>query len=91
MSATKDLTEEKLIELGFVKEVITKEESLEENDQHYFVYELFNGECLMTQTDQEREDEFYYVEFYVMEGAGKFWNYTQVETILRIIKSGENV
>ena len=91
MSLKKDLSEGKLIELGFEKVVVPTEESLEEKEYHYFVYELYNGECLMTQSDNERDDRYYFVEFYIMEGAGKFWNSAEVSAILKVLKSRENV
>ena len=89
MIKERDLTEEKLIELGFVKEVVEPEESLEDKPYYYYAYELYNGECLLTQSNDERKDEFYDVEFFMMENAGKFQNSVQLSDMIKMIKSGE--
>ena len=84
----RDLTEEKLIELGFIKEVVEPEESLEDKPYHYYAYELYNGECLITQTNDERKDEFYDAEFFMMDSAGSFHNSVQISDMIKMIKSG---
>lgn len=86
----RNLTEEKLIELGFEKEIVYQEESLDDHNYHYFCYELFNGECLITQTNDEITDGLYDVEFFTMGDAGKYSTSKQVQDLINSIKLGEN-
>lgn len=85
----KDLTEKKLQELGFKKQVVTPEEAGEPEGYHFFTYELFNQECLISQGNDEIDAIFYYVKFLNMPSAGKFWNSHDVRKLIEHINSGE--
>lgn len=87
----KNLTEEKLIELNFKKNYVTPEESGDPEGYHYFSYELGNGECLLTQTDDETDGEFYSVEFLTIPDIGKFWDYKDVRDLIEILNRATNV
>jgi hypothetical protein len=85
----KDLTEEKLVEIGFKKNNVTPEEAGSEFGYSYFTLELFNGECLLTQSDDECEDDLYFVTFLDMESAGKFWDSHIIVEMVKLLKSGD--
>lgn len=86
----KDITELKLEKMGFKKEVVTPEESGDIKEFHYFSYELANGECLLSQSNDERDGEFYSVEFLHMPELGKFWSYKDVKKLIKILKRASN-
>lgn len=88
MNYQKDLTEKKLLELNFKKKNVSPEEAGDDEGYYYFTYDLFNAECLITQADNERDNEFYSVEFLNMPDAGKFWNSNQIIRIIQSIKGG---
>jgi hypothetical protein len=88
----RNLTEEKLIELGFEKIIVPVEESLDDYEYYYFTYELFDNECLMTiQSSDEADDGLYDVSFFHMESAPKYSTSKQVQDLINAIKSVENV
>lgn len=84
----KDLTEDKLLELGFKKITVTPQESGYYKTFYYFVYDLFNGECLLTD-DEIGDDDLFSVSFLGMSDAGKFWNSDDVKDIIKSIKKNK--
>lgn len=82
----KDLTVEKLTELGFERVDVTPEESGDPEGFHYYVYELANGECLLTEANNEITDEFYNVEFLTLTDLGKYQTYNDVKRLIDSIK-----
>jgi len=85
----KDLTDKKLLEIGFKKNNVTPEEAGTEFGYSYFTLELFSGECLLTQSNDECDGGLYYVTFLSMDGAGKFWNSDVIVEMVKLIKSGD--
>ena len=82
----RDLDDKKLIELGFKLINVSPEEAGDEVGFCYYVYSLYNGEGLITQTDSERTDEFFDIEFVMMEDAGQYSNSVDVTKLINSIK-----
>ena len=86
----KDIKENKLLEMGFEKVEVTPEESGDPEGYHYFCYELGNGECLLTQSNDEAVDGLYSVEFLTIPDIGKFWNSKDVRDLIETLKKATN-
>lgn len=88
----RDLTEEKLLEIGFEKITVPVEESLDDHEYYYFCYELFNGEALITnQSSDDVVDGLYDVSFFHMEDAGKYSTVKQLTDLINGINSVRDV
>lgn len=83
-----DLTEEKLLKIGFEKFLEPAKETGNEHDYYYFTYELFNKECLITNANDETNNGLYEVTIFNMPDAGVFDNEEQVINLIETIKSG---
>ena len=86
----RNLTEERLMSLGFKKVFVSPEEAGDDRGYHYFVYELFNGECLISQADNERKDEYYDIQFFHMIDAGYFTNEEDIVNLISAIEIIKN-
>lgn len=81
----KDLTEEKLLELKFKKNYVTAEES-GDVPYNYYTYELGSGECLISDTEDDvDENGFYTVTFLSLEGY-YYHTFDQVDKLIKAIE-----
>jgi len=66
----KDLTEEKLLEMGFEKVIVPIEESFDDHEYSYFKYDFSKGGGLLTvQCSDEAKDGLYSVELSDIESC----------------------
>ena len=83
----KDLTEEKLLELGFTKVVVPVEESLDDHEYYYFVFDFDTGGGLFTiEASDNVEEGLYSVELGDVEALGPFDNSEDVERLINLAK-----
>jgi hypothetical protein len=82
----KKLTEKKLISLGFKKITIKPIESGQKNTYHYFIYRLNKTDIFISNTNDERIDGSYFVEFYEQPEIGKFYKTKQIRKLIKILK-----
>lgn len=88
----RDLTKEKLISLGFEKNIVTPEEAGDMKGFYYFSYPLFNSEVLISCDNESiTDDKKYYVEFLTMPDAGKFYNSEEIIKIVKAIKREKTI
>ena len=83
----KNITEKKLIELGFKREDVTQEES-GDKPFHYFTYEI--GElCLISNSNDESIDGNYSVEFFDYCDAVCFTDIEMLADLIKILESNK--
>ena len=63
----KDITKEKLIGLGFIKETTSPEESGTEKGYHYYSYNI-NDDCLLISDANDENDGNFTIEFFNFNG-----------------------
>lgn len=86
----RNLTENILIELGFEKTIVPPEEAGDERGYYYFTYELYNGNCLISNSDDMCDNNGCYdITIFNMEDAGIFDNIDVVENLIKAIKTGK--
>jgi len=83
----KKLTEEQLVELGFKKAEVSAEESGEDIGYYYYTYELGNGECLLTNTNDD--EDRYFVEFLSIPDLGKFRDVENLKNLIDCLSKAE--
>ena len=85
----KDLTKEKLLELGFEKNHVTAEES-GDVPYDYYSYGLsddpYKGECLLSCTDDEVDEKGYYFVTFLSILDTEYETYDQVKKLIDGIK-----
>lgn len=82
-----EITEKKLIELGFTKEIVSPEENGTEKGYHYFVFEIDNKCLLISGASDELIDKGYYVEFFNFNNI-RYTDPGLLEILIIIIKLG---
>ena len=84
----KDLTEEKLFEMGFEKVLVPIEESFDDHEYYYFKYDFNRGGGLLTeQCSDEAKDGLYSVELSDIESLGPFNDSEDVQRLINLAKS----
>lgn len=81
------ITEKKLLELGFIKETVSSEESGTEKGFHYFVLEVNGHSLLITCANDETIKGGYVVEFYDFNDI-RYTDDKLLEALVNLIKSG---
>ena len=79
-----DITKDLLVNLGFVKEFSTPEESGEKNGFYYYCYDV-GGNCLLITDSNTESDGNYSVEIFEHEKI-KITNYVDLVDLVRILK-----
>lgn len=88
----KDLTEEKLLEMGFEKVIVPIEESFDDHEYSYFKYDFSKGGGLLTvQCSDEAKDGLYSVELSDIESLGPFHGSDDVQKLINLAKSVDHV
>ena len=80
------MTEQDLIDLGFKKEIVTKEQSGAPVDWHYYTYDFTKGFSLISQASDEVTDNKWFVEVFETEGKIRFTNTKELLHLIRIIE-----
>jgi len=82
----KNLTLKKLLKLGFKENVVTKEES-GDNEYRYYSLELNdeNDDCLISDSDDEIKDGLYTVNLFNSE-MGYCYNTKQIKKLYKALK-----
>jgi len=81
------ITEKRLLELGFIKEKVTPEESGTEKGFHYFVFEICGNCLLITCSNDETIKGGYVVEFFDFNGL-RYTDDITLEGLVNFIKLG---
>ena len=81
------MTEKELLKLGFTKEsgADTIEDEL---DFYYYVKDITNGLCFITNGSDETIDDHWYVEFFDTEIPIRYCDYSTVKELFTIIEEG---
>ncbi len=79
-----DITKDLLMNLGFIEEFSTPEESGEENGFYYYCYDV-GGNCLLITDSNTENDGNYSVEFFENEKI-KITNYVDLVDLVRLLK-----
>jgi hypothetical protein len=83
------MTEQDLIDLGFKKEIVTKEQSGGPIDWHYYTYEFAKGFSLISQASDEVTDDNWAVEVFETEGKIQYNDKSIVKLLIEIINKGK--
>lgn len=79
------MTEQDLIDLGFKKEIVTKEQSGAPFDWHYYTYDFVKGFSLISQASDEVTDDKWFVEILETDGKIKFTDLDIVQHLILLI------
>lgn len=85
------LTEKVLIDLGFKRTDVSTEESGCDEPFYYFVYDLSNYVCLITQSSDETENGIFSVELFEGDGFGYCETKNEVEELIRCLSRKKDV
>jgi len=84
----KNLTEERLLDLGFEKVTVSPDESLEDRCYCYFIYGSYDALSLISNTDDDpKTNGYYYVEFFNYPDEGKMFSYRKVKKLIKLLES----
>lgn len=78
------MKEQDIIDLGFERVDITKEQSGHEDDWHYYTYDFTSGFSLITQANDEVVDDKWVVEVFETSTI-RFTDKKTIETLIKII------
>lgn len=84
----KKINEEDLIALGFRKRTVKPKESGQKHKYHYYVLEI-SKLCLISNTNDECVDSYYYVEFFDNPEVGKYYSFKKLAKLVKLLKSAE--
>jgi len=79
------MTEQNLIDLGFKRVDVTKEESGFPNDWYYYIYYFTSGFSLISSDNEEAEKDGWCVEFFDADDI-RFTNAKELLHLIRIIE-----
>lgn len=79
------MKEQDIIDLGFERVDITKEQSGHEDDWHYYTYDFTSGFSLITQANDEVVDNKWFVEVFETDPTIRFTDKKPIETLIKII------
>ncbi len=87
----KQITDKKLLKLGFNRIIVTPKEANAPVGYYYFVYNVGdNKSILITNTSDEcPTHDTFYVEFFDVPELGKFYNLKSVKKLVKLLKSGK--
>lgn len=80
----KDITEKKLIKLGFKRQDVTEEEA-GDKPYYYFTYEI-GGLCLISNSNDECVDGMYVIEFFDYSDTVRFNDIKTLTDLVEILK-----
>ena len=80
------MTEQNLIDLGFKRVDVTKEQSGAPFDWHYYTYDFVKGFSLISQASDEVTDGKWFVEILETDGEIRFTNAKELLHLIRIIE-----
>jgi len=83
----KDINEKKLVDLGFIKEISSPEESGDEKGFHYYCYDI-GSDCLLISDANTENDGNYTIEFFEFNDL-KITEYVDLVDLIRILKRCE--
>lgn len=78
-----------LLELGFVREESAPSHNPEENRFHYYTYSINDKPLLITNSNDERVDNGYWVELYDIEGKFVFKKLKKLRKFVKILRSAK--
>lgn len=84
----KKINEEDLIALGFRKRTVKPKESGQKNKYHYYVREI-GKLALISNSNDECIDGFYYVEFFDYPDVGKYYSFKKLAKLVKLLKSAK--
>jgi len=84
MGKIKDITTDILLNLGFIEEFSTPEQSGEPQGFYYYTYEV-DGNCLLITDANTENDGNYTIEFFEHETI-KISNYVDLVDLVRVLK-----
>jgi hypothetical protein len=87
----KNITDKKLLNLGFERVIITPEEANAPVGYYYFVYNVGdNKSLLITNTSDECPSSgCFYVEFFDVSEIGKFYDLKSVKKLVKLLKKAK--
>jgi hypothetical protein len=84
----KKINENDLIALGFRKRTVEPKESGQKEPFHYYVREI-GKLALISNSNDECVDGFYYVEFFDYPEVGKYYYFKKLAKLVKLLKSAE--
>jgi hypothetical protein len=82
------MSENELLQLGFIKETPNTMSVEGEPDFYYYVKEITNGLTFITNSNDEMEGKEWYVEFFDTEVPIRYYEYSAVKMLLTLIEEG---
>ena len=83
------MTEQDLIDLGFEKQIVTKEQSGGPTDWHYYTYYFAKGFSLISQASDEVTNDKWFVEVFETDGKIEFTDLDLVKELISLINKGK--
>jgi len=83
------MKEEDLIDLGFERTDVTKEESGGPNDWHYYTYDFTRDFALISCDSDEAAKEGWSVEFFDEGSSIKFKEYPKLKSLIALIEDAK--
>ena len=82
------MKEQDLIDLGFERVDVTKEESGCERDYHFYTYDFTEQLALMSNDSEEAESKGWFVEFFDVDGI-RFTNIRELAKLMILIENAK--